>query len=67
MIREILKVKSSDEIEWELGSEGQIFVKKRSPNGSDVWSTVDEQERKYGSVDTPEVDLDPNGGSENFD
>lgn len=66
-IREVLNVKSSDEIKWELGSDGQITVKRKSPEKSDFWKTVDEQEKKYGSVDTPEVDWGEDVGSEDFD
>ena len=30
-IREALNVKSSDKIEWELGADGQITVKRTAP------------------------------------
>ncbi len=67
MIREALHVKSSGEIEWELESNGQITVSRKSPKVSGFWRTVDEQEKKYGSVDTPEIDWGPDVGSEEFD
>ncbi|EHO46166.1 hypothetical protein [Lentilactobacillus kisonensis] len=37
------------------------------PNSSAFWLVVDEQEKKYGSVNTPEVDWDSDVGSEDFD
>ncbi|GHP13401.1 hypothetical protein YK48G_08260 [Lentilactobacillus fungorum] len=66
-VREALNVKSSDEIEWELRSDGQITVKRMSPEKDDFWKMVDEQEKKYGKVDTPEIDWGPDAGSEDFD
>ncbi|MFD1124854.1 type II toxin-antitoxin system PrlF family antitoxin [Lentilactobacillus raoultii] len=66
-IREVLNVKSSDEIVWALGADGQITVKKISPEKDKFWKIVDEQEKKYGSVDTPEVNLGKDVGLEDFD
>lgn len=45
-IREALNVKSSDKIEWELGADGQITVKRTAPEKDDFWKMVDEQEKK---------------------
>lgn len=67
IIREALNVKASDEIEWELADDGQIVVSKKSPDSSAFWLVVNEQEKKYGSVNGPEVDWDSDVGSENFD
>ncbi|GAA2972679.1 type II toxin-antitoxin system PrlF family antitoxin [Lentilactobacillus parakefiri] len=66
-VREVLNVQASDEIEWEVGFDGQVTVKKASPEESDFWKIVDEQEEKYGKVDTPEVDWGSDVGSEEFD
>ncbi|AEB72545.1 type II toxin-antitoxin system PrlF family antitoxin [Lentilactobacillus buchneri] len=66
-IREALNVKSSDKIEWELGADGQITVKRTAPEKDDFWKMVDEQEKKYGSIVTPEVDWGEDAGSEDFD
>ena len=66
-IRDVLNVKSSDEIEWELGSDGQITVKRTSTATNDFWKMVDAQEKKYGRVATPEIDWGEDVGSEDFD
>lgn len=66
-IREALNVKSSDKIEWELGADGQITEKRTAPEKDDFWKMVDEQEKKYGSIVTPEVDWGEDAGSEDFD
>lgn len=39
-----------DEMIAEIDAEGQ------HDNSSDLWNTIDNQAKKYGSVDTPEVD-----------
>lgn len=66
-IREALNVKSSDKIEWELGTDGQITVKRTVPEKDDFWKMVDELEKEYGSVATPEVGWGKDVGSEDFD
>ena len=63
-VREALDVKSSDSIKWEIEPDGDIKVKRDEP---DFWTTVDQQQKKYGSVDTPEIDWGPDVGSEDFD
>lgn len=47
-IREALNVKSSDKIEWELGADGQITVKRTAPEKDDFWKMVDEQKKNMG-------------------
>ncbi|MGF2384692.1 AbrB family transcriptional regulator [Lentilactobacillus otakiensis] len=42
-------------------------MKRTALEKSDFWKVVDQQEKEYGSVDTPEVDWGEDVGSENFD
>lgn len=50
-----------------LESDGQITMKRTAIETSDFWKVVDEQEKKYGSVETLEVNWGEDVGSENFD
>ncbi|WEV52112.1 type II toxin-antitoxin system PrlF family antitoxin (plasmid) [Lactobacillus sp. ESL0731] len=52
-IREILAVKANDNIEWNISSDGKITITaaKRS-----FWQGIDEQQAKYGSIDTTKID-----------
>lgn len=62
-----LHVNPSDEIEWIVESNKQITVRKASSQKNDFWKTVDAQERKYGSVNTPETDWGNDTGSEKLE
>ncbi|MDE3750570.1 type II toxin-antitoxin system PrlF family antitoxin [Pediococcus pentosaceus] len=63
-VRDLLNLNSTDTIEWSIEPDGKITVMRSMPN---LWRVVDTQEKKYGSVDTPEIDWGTDVESEGFD
>lgn len=63
-VRDFLEVKSSDMIEWKIESNGKVTI---IPSKADLWQIVDEQEQKFGNLDTPEIVWGEDAGSEEFD
>lgn len=62
-----LHVNPSDEIEWTVELNDLITVRKASPQKNDFWKAVDAQERKYGSVNTSEINWGKDVGSEKLE
>lgn len=52
-VRRTLRVGPNDTIQWSMGSNDVVTVRRAS---DDLWKIVSAQEKIYGSVDTPEVD-----------
>lgn len=67
IIRKTLKLNPGDEIKYIVESNGSIRISKNKKKTDDMWSIAYEQEKKYGSIDTPELDWGPDIESEDFD
>ena len=63
-VRNFLKVKPSDSIEWTINANGQVSVTKGT---TELWDTVSEQEKEYGNLSTPEIDWGTDIESDDFD
>ena len=64
-IRNRLRLDRDDYVDFVENKDGSIQVKKE--NSRDLWKIVAEQEKKYGSVSTPELDWGEDVGAEDFD
>ena len=63
-VRELLKVRSTDTIEWHIEPNGRVMIVRSKP---DLWQLVDEQEKKFGNLSTTEFDWGKDIESEDFD
>lgn len=63
-VRNFLKVKPSDSIEWTIDTNGQVSVTKGT---AELWAMVSEQEKEYGNLSTPEIDWGTDIESDDFD
>lgn len=63
-VRELLKIQSADTIEWQIEPNGQVMIVRGKP---DLWQLVEEQEKKFGNLSTPEFDWGQDVESEDFD
>ncbi|WP_302117017.1 type II toxin-antitoxin system PrlF family antitoxin [uncultured Limosilactobacillus sp.] len=63
-VRNFLKVKPSDSIEWTINTNGQVNVTKGT---AELWDMVSEQEKEYGNLSTPEIDWGTDIESDDFD
>ena len=63
-VRELLKVRPTDTIEWQIEPNGRVMIVRSKP---DLWQLVDEQEKKFGNLSTTEVDWGKDVESEDFD
>lgn len=63
-VRNFLKVKPSDSIEWTINTNGQVSVTKGT---AELWTMVSEQEKEYGNLSTPEIDWGTDIESDDFD
>ncbi|MBC8743741.1 type II toxin-antitoxin system PrlF family antitoxin [Lactobacillus sp. Marseille-P7033] len=63
-VRNFLKVKPSDSIEWTINTNGQVSVTKGT---AELWDMVSEQEKEYGNLSTPEIDWGTDIESDDFD
>lgn len=65
-VRDKLKLNSNDRtIVFNIEDDKAITVEK--PKENDLWDIVAEQQQKYGSIDTPEIDWDDDFGEERID
>ena len=51
-IRDLLNLKRADTLEFVVTDEGQITLEKQESNAN-LWDVVAQQEKEYGSIDTP--------------
>lgn len=63
-VRELLKVKSADTIEWQIEPNGKVVITRSEP---DLWQVVKEQEKEFGNLSTTEVNWGDDVESEDFD
>ncbi len=64
IVRDLLEVDSTDNIEWQIEPNGKVTIVRSNP---DLWQLVDEQEKKFGNLSTTEVDWSKDVESEDFD
>lgn len=64
-VRQALGLKEHDQLRWIAKDDGSIEVKKA--NNNDFWGVVMEQQRRYGSIDTPKPAWGPDVGGEVID
>ncbi|WP_283581346.1 type II toxin-antitoxin system PrlF family antitoxin [Ligilactobacillus hohenheimensis] len=65
-IRDLLNLKRADTLEFVVTDEGQITLEKQESNAN-LWDVVAQQEKEYGSIDTPEFDWGSDVGTEVID
>lgn len=63
-VRDLLEVKSTDTIEWQIEPNGRVVIVRSKP---DLWQQVDEQEKKFGNLSTTEIDWGKDVESDEFD
>lgn len=65
-VRDSLKLNKTDKtVIFNIHDNHSITLEK--PKHNNLWDIVAEQEKKYGSVDTPELDWGPDMGAERID
>ena len=52
-VRKFLNVEAGDMIEWRINPDGSITILPIKPS---LWEIVNEQEKKFGNLSTPEID-----------
>ena len=67
VIRQTLELTPGDKIKYIIEANGSIRISKSRENADDMWTKAYEQEKKYGSIDTPELDWGQDIESEDFD
>ena len=66
ILREKLELGDSDKtIVFNLSDDKPVTVEKLKTNN--LWDIVEEQRKKYGSIDTPEIDWGSDVGEERLD
>lgn len=66
VIRQTLDLVPGDKIKYTVETNGSIHISKSKENDN-MWDKAYEQEKKYGSFDTPEIDWGQDIESEDFD
>ncbi|QDR73593.1 AbrB/MazE/SpoVT family DNA-binding domain-containing protein (plasmid) [Limosilactobacillus reuteri] len=66
-VRRKLNLVPGDQLSYVIKSDGNVSIKKVKPKTDKMWQIAYQQEKKYGSFDTPEVDWGPDIESEEFD
>ncbi len=64
IVRELLKVHSTDSIEWQIEPNGRVMITRSQP---DLWQIIEEQENKFGNLSTTEIDWGKDVESADFD
>lgn len=64
-VRNKLNLKAQDSIKFTENKDGSFSMRKEKKK--DLWTIVDEQEKKYGSISTPEIDWGEDIEVEDFD
>lgn len=67
VIRQTLNLMPGDKIKYIIDTNGSISISKSKENVDDMWIRAYEQEKKYGSIDTPELEWGNDIESEDFD
>lgn len=65
-VRNILQVGPEDTIKYVINADGLVSIYKDNKE-NDMWAQAYQQEKKYGSFDTPEVDWGTDIESKEFD
>ena len=66
ILREKLEIGDSDKtIVFNISDDKPVTVEKLKTNN--LWDIVEEQRKKYGSIDTPEIDWGSDVGEERLD
>lgn len=66
ILREKLELGDSDKtIVFNISDDKTVTVEK--PKTNNLWDIVEEQRKKYGSIDTPEIDWGSDVGEERID
>ena len=66
ILREKLELGDSDKtIVFNISDNKPVTVEK--PKANNLWDIVEEQRKKYGSIDTPEIDWGSDVGEERLD
>ncbi|CAM2854641.1 AbrB/MazE/SpoVT family DNA-binding domain-containing protein [Fructilactobacillus fructivorans] len=65
-VRDILDLKQNDQVEFTIQKDGSITIAPKE-SFEDFWKIVEDQEKKYGNVSSPETDWGPDQGSEVID
>ena len=66
ILREKLELGDSDKtIVFNISDDKPVTVEKLKTNN--LWDIVEEQRKKYGSIDNPEIDWDSDVGEERID
>ena len=56
IVRQSLALKPGDKIKYIVNAGGLIRIVKVKGGADNMWDVAYEQEKKYGSFDTPEID-----------
>lgn len=67
VIRQTLNLMPGDKIKYIIDTNGSISISKSKESVDDMWIRAYEQEKKYGSIDTPELEWGNDIESEDFD
>lgn len=63
-VRDFLEVGPSDAIEWQIEANSRVTIAAKK---QDLWDIVAEQEKKFGNVNTKEIDWREDIESEGLD
>lgn len=65
-VRDLLKLKQSDNVQFNIDANNKVTIEKETSKDA-FWEEVMQQQEKYGSIDTPEVNWGNNVGAERID
>lgn len=67
VIRQTLNLIPGDKIKYIINTNGSISISKSKESIDDMWTRAYELEKKYGNIDTPELEWGDDIESEDFD